>query len=174
LDFARGQERDVIIFVGGGSRSGKSRYALELAQQRGKRPAFLATAQAFDGEMTERIRQHREERGDGFVTVEEPFELASALRTQRECDVIVVDCLTLWVSNLMLSDREIPTEELITAARECSATVIFVSNEVGCGIVPENALARRFRDLAGALNQRVAAAADEVYWMAFGIPLKVK
>jgi adenosylcobinamide kinase / adenosylcobinamide-phosphate guanylyltransferase len=163
-----------MILVGGGSRSGKSRYALELAKQRGVRPAFLATAQAFDDEMTERIRKHREERGDGFVTLEEPFELANALRAQRECDVIVVDCLTLWVSNLMLSDREIPANELIAAARESAATVIFVSNEVGCGIVPENPLARRFRDLAGALNQRVAAAADEVYWMAFGIPLKVK
>jgi adenosylcobinamide kinase/adenosylcobinamide-phosphate guanylyltransferase len=163
-----------MILVGGGSRSGKSRYALELAKQRGSRPAFLATAQAFDDEMTERIRKHREERADEFVTLEEPFELASALRAQRECDVIVVDCLTLWVSNLMLSDREIPADELIAAARESPATVIFVSNEVGCGIVPENALARRFRDLAGTLNQRVAAAADEVYWMAFGIPLKVK
>ncbi len=164
----------MIILVGGGSRSGKSRYALELATQRGVRPAFLATAQAFDDEMTERIRKHRDERGGAFTTWEEPFEIAERLRARHECDVIVVDCLTLWVSNLMLADREIPGAELIAAARAVSATVIFVSNEVGCGIVPENALARRFRDLAGALNQQVAAAADEVYWMAFGIPLKVK
>ena len=164
-----------VILIGGGSRSGKSRYALELAQQRGaRRPMFLATAQALDGEMAERIRKHREERGDGFVTLEEPFELAAALRALPDCDTVVVDCLTLWVSNLMLAGRGIPTEELIAAARATAATVVFVSNEVGCGIVPENALARQFRDLAGALNQRVAAAADEVYWMVFGIPVKVK
>ena len=164
-----------MILVGGGSRSGKSRYALELAKQRGARLAFVATAQALDGEMSDRIRKHREERDSAFTTIEEPFELAAALeRAGRDYDAIVVDCLTLWVSNLMLSDREIPTEELIAAVRKIPAAVIFVSNEVGCGIVPENALARRFRDLAGSLNQRVAAAADEVYWMAFGIPLKVK
>jgi adenosylcobinamide kinase / adenosylcobinamide-phosphate guanylyltransferase len=164
-----------IILVGGGGRSGKSRYALELARQRGTRLAFLATAQALDGEMTDRIRQHRLERGEGFLTWEEPFELAGAIEfANGKSDAVVVDCLTLWVSNLMLSEREIPTDELIAAARRFAGTVIFVSNEVGCGIVPENALARRFRDLAGGLNQRVAAAADEVYWMAFGIPLKVK
>ena len=163
-----------VILIGGGSRSGKSRYALELARQRGARPIFLATAQALDGEMAERIRKHREERGDGFVTLEEPLELAAALRALPDCDAVVVDCLTLWVSNLMLAGRGIPTEELIAAARATAATVVFVSNEVGCGIVPENALARQFRDLAGALNQRVAAAADEVYWMVFGIPVKVK
>lgn len=164
----------MIILVGGGSRSGKSRYALELARQRGARPAFLATAQAFDQEMADRIRKHRDERGAGFMTWEEPFDVAERLRANRESDVIVVDCLTLWVSNLMLADREIPAADLIAAARSANATVIFVSNEVGCGIVPENALARRFRDLAGALNQQVAAAADEVYWLAFGIPMKVK
>ncbi len=164
-----------IVLVGGGSRSGKSRYALELAKQRGRRPAFIATAQALDGEMSDRIRQHRDERGEAFVTIEEPFELARAIeRAAGSCDAIVVDCLTLWVSNLMLSEREIPADELIAAARAVPATVIFVSSEVGCGIVPENALARRFRDLAGGLNQRVAAAADKVYWMAFGIPLEVK
>ena len=163
-----------VILIGGGSRSGKSRYALELARQRGARPVFLATAQALDGDMAERIRKHREERGDGFVTLEEPLELAAALRALPDCDAVVVDCLTLWVSNLMLAGRGIPTEELIAAARATAATVVFVSNEVGCGIVPENALARQFRDLAGALNQRVAAAADEVYWMVFGIPVKVK
>lgn len=164
-----------IILVGGGSRSGKSRYALELAKQQGARLAFVATAQAFDGEMSDRIRKHREERDGAFTTLEEPLEVAAALeRAGRDYDVIVVDCLTLWVSNLMLSDREIPTEELIAAVRAIPATVIFVSNEVGCGIVPENAMARRFRDLAGSLNQRVAAAASEVYWMAFGIPFKVK
>jgi adenosylcobinamide kinase/adenosylcobinamide-phosphate guanylyltransferase len=164
----------MTVLIGGGSRSGKSRFALELAKQRGRCLTFVATAQAFDDEMTARIRKHREERGEAFATVEEPVDLPEALRGIDGADVVVVDCLTLWVSNLMLSDRPIPADDLIAAARASSATTIFVTNEVGCGIVPENALARQFRDLAGALNQRIASAADEVYWMAFGIPLKVK
>jgi adenosylcobinamide kinase/adenosylcobinamide-phosphate guanylyltransferase len=161
-----------IVLVGGGSRSGKSRFALERARRQGGRLAFAATAQAFDHEMEQRIGKHRAERGEGFVTIEAPFDVAGALGAGF--DAIVVDCLTLWVSNLMLAERPIPIEELIAAARKSAALVIFVTNEVGCGIVPENELARRFRDEAGWVNQAVAAAADEVYWMAFGIPLRVK
>jgi adenosylcobinamide kinase/adenosylcobinamide-phosphate guanylyltransferase len=161
-----------IVLVGGGSRSGKSRFALERARCEGERLAFVATAQAFDPEMEQRIGKHRAERGEGFFTIEAPFDVAGALKA--DYDAIVVDCLTLWVSNLMLAERPIPTEELIAAARKSAALVIFVTNEVGCGIVPENELARRFRDEAGWVNQAVAAAADEVYWMAFGIPLRVK
>lgn len=161
-----------IVLVGGGSRSGKSRFALDRARREGTRLAFVATAQSFDSEMERRIAAHRAERGEGFVTIEAPFDVPGSLAA--EYDAIVVDCLTLWVSNLMLAGRPIPAEELIGAARRSRAAVIFVTNEVGCGIVPENELARRFRDEAGWLNQAVAAAADEVYWMAFGIPLRVK
>lgn len=163
-----------IVLIGGGSRSGKSRYALDDARRHGERLAFLATAQAFDAEMEERIAAHRRERDASFVTIEEPLELARALGEHREFDAIVVDCLTLWISNLMLAGREVPVDDLIGAGRATPARVVLVTNEVGCGIVPENALARRFRDVAGWVNQRIAAEADEVYWMAFGIPLKVK
>ena len=164
-----------MVLVGGGSRSGKSRYALELARQRGPRRGFLATAEALDDEMRERIRQHRAERGGDFLTLEEPLELAEVITVHAPSfDVLVVDCLTVWLSNLLLAGREPALDKLLDAARRDPLACIFVSNEVGCGIVPDNALARRFRDLAGEVNQRVAALAEEVYWMAFGLPLRVK
>jgi adenosylcobinamide kinase/adenosylcobinamide-phosphate guanylyltransferase len=166
-----------LILVGGGSRSGKSRYALELARARGSRLAFVATAQALDEEMRTRISAHRRERGLEFQTVEEPIDVTGALRRlSTEHDAIVIDCLTLWLSNLLLDgQRDIDAEiaRLIEAVN-IPTTVIAVTNEIGCGIVPDNEMARRFRDLAGAMNQRVAAAAAEAYWMAFGYPLRVK
>jgi len=170
----------MIILVGGGSRSGKSRYALDTARSRGSRLAFIATAQARDEEMAERVRLHRADRGPGFTTFEEPLEVASLLLRETapkvNYDAIVVDCLTLWVSNLMFAERDLAAESraLLEAAESNRAAVILVTNEVGCGIVPENALARRFRDEAGRLNQLAAARAAEVYWMVFGVPLKVK
>ena len=165
-----------LILVGGGSRSGKSRYALELARAAGKRLAFIATAEARDEEMCARVAQHRGERGVEFTTVEEPLDLAQAVRECAAFDAVVVDCLTLWLSNLMLGEHDIGTrvETFLTAAAQVEARVIAVTNEVGCGIVPENALARRFRDEAGRVNQRVAADAREVYWMIFGCPLRLK
>jgi len=165
-----------VILVGGGARSGKSRYALELARARGKRLAFLATAEARDLEMEARVAKHRAERGAEFSTIEEPLEIADALRG-CEADAVVVDCLTLWLSNLMLAlgrDVDAETERLMETARASTAALILVTNEVGCGIVPETALGRDFRDRAGVLNQRVAAVADEVYWMVFGIATRVK
>ncbi len=167
------------ILIGGGSRSGKSRYALELARTRGERLAFIATAQAFDEEMRQRIGRHRTERGPEFVTIEEPLAVARVLSDAApRFDAIVVDCLTLWLSNLMLAGGfEVAGESLrlLEAVREAGrATVILVTNEVGCGIVPDNALAREFRDAAGRLNQQVAEQAAEVYWMVFGIPMKVR
>jgi adenosylcobinamide kinase/adenosylcobinamide-phosphate guanylyltransferase len=157
-----------LVLVGGGSRSGKSRWALDRARKRGGRLLFIATAEALDQEMSVRIARHRTDRGDEFETVEEPRELAKVIRSVQG-DAIVVDCLTLWLSNVMGD-----VEEVIAAAREQTAEVICVTNEVGCGIVPENALAREFRDRAGVMNQRFAEAADEVYWMVFGQSLKVK
>lgn len=157
-----------LVLVGGGVRSGKSRWALDRARKRGGRLVYVATAEALDEEMAARIARHRLERGDEFITVEEPRELAKSIRS-IQADAIVVDCLTLWLSNVMGD-----VEDTIAAAKEQPAEIIFVTNEVGCGIVPDNALAREFRDRAGVMNQRFAEAADEVYWMVFGQPLRVK
>jgi len=157
-----------LVLVGGGARSGKSRWALERARRRGGRLVFIATAEALDEEMSARIARHRADRGDEFETIEEPLELARAIRS-AQADAIVVDCLTLWLSN-----GSCDVEATIEAARVQTAEVIFVTNEVGGGIVPDNALAREFRDRAGVMNQQFADAADEVYWMVFGQPLRVK
>ncbi len=166
-----------VILIGGGARSGKSRYAMERALALGPRRAFLATAQVWDEEMRARVTAHQQERQQRFTTFDTPFELARTLKGES-CDVYVIDCLTLWLTNLMLSDppRDIGAETalLIDTLESVSGTVLLVTNEVGCGIVPENELARRFRDEAGRLNQRIAAAADEVWWMVFGCPLRVK
>jgi adenosylcobinamide kinase/adenosylcobinamide-phosphate guanylyltransferase len=164
-----------IVLIGGGSRSGKTRQALATARARGRRLGFIATAQALDDEMRERIEAHRRERGAEFTTIEEPVELAAAIERQAAAfDAIVVDCLTLWVSNLMLAGVELPVDRLICASLASAAQVIFVTNEVGCGIVPDNGLGRRFRDEAGRLNCRVAEEAAEVYWMVFGCAMRVK
>jgi adenosylcobinamide kinase/adenosylcobinamide-phosphate guanylyltransferase len=165
-----------VILVGGGARSGKSRYAIELARKRGSRLAFLATAEEHDLEMEARVAKHKRERGADFTTIEEPLEIADALR-KCDADAIVVDCLTLWLSNVMLTfgrDVDAETEKVLAVARESKGALILVTNEVGCGIVPETTLGRDFRDRAGVLNQRVASVADEVYWMVFGIPMRVK
>jgi adenosylcobinamide kinase / adenosylcobinamide-phosphate guanylyltransferase len=165
-----------VILVGGGARSGKSRYALERALSIDGRRVFVATAEALDDEMTARIQRHQADRGENFTTIEEPLDLARIV-ADPTFDAMVVDCLTLWLSNLMFGnkncDREI--EALISASQATLATVIFVTNEVGSGIVPtDSALSRDFRDRAGILNQRVAAIAQEVYFMVFGQPLRVK
>ena len=167
-----------IVLIGGGARSGKSGHALKLARQYGSRLAFIATAQDGDGEMRDRIRRHREERGPEFTNFEEPLCVAARIAAEDgRFDAVVVDCLTLWLTNVMLAgslevEREIDT--LVAAAAGARTPVLLVTNETGCGIVPDNALARQFRDLAGRMNQRAAEAADEVYWMVFGLGLKVK
>lgn len=168
-----------MILIGGGARSGKSRFALELAGARFERPSFIATAEARDEEMVERIRSHQAERGPGWTTVEEPLDLPAALETATtNSDGCVVDCLTLWLSNVLLSpshDEDAEIKRLLHQLESWGGPpVILISNEVGCGIVPDNALARRYRDLAGGLNQQVAALADEAYWMAFGVPIDLK
>jgi adenosylcobinamide kinase/adenosylcobinamide-phosphate guanylyltransferase len=167
-----------LILIGGGARSGKSRHALQTARRYGTNLAFIATAAAGDHEMRDRIELHRAERGPEFTTFEEPVGVASLVHAQAAgFDATVVDCLTLWLSNLMHAapdgiDHE--CRRLVEAAAAARTPVILVANEVGCGIVPENALARRFRDRAGKLNQEAAEAAAEVYWMVFGVALKVK
>jgi adenosylcobinamide kinase/adenosylcobinamide-phosphate guanylyltransferase len=172
---ARKESLMPIILVGGGSRSGKSSYALQLARKHGQRLGYIATAQACDEEMTDRIRFHREERGAEFSTFEEPLDIVRVFReNESSFDAVIIDCLTLWLSNHLLLGREPPAGELLDTAAGSAVTSILVTNEVGCGIVPDNALARRFRDLAGWLNQQAAGRAIEVYWTAFGVPLRLK
>ncbi len=166
-----------VILVGGGARSGKSRYALALAEVHGHKLAFVATAQMLDEEMRRRVRRHQMDRGAQFITIEEPFDIAAVIEERsRNFDALVVDCLTLWLSNIMLAGRDVDAEisRLITVASRAASSVVFVSNEVGCGIVPDNELSRRFRDVSGLLNQRIAEIATRVYFMAFGCPLRVK
>jgi adenosylcobinamide kinase/adenosylcobinamide-phosphate guanylyltransferase len=167
-----------MILIGGGSRSGKSSAALQMLRAAGPRLGFIATAEPWDDEMRERITRHREERGPAITTWEEP--LAVARRIQAEdgnYDAILVDCLTLWLSNIMLAetfDVEAECRALVESAAGASTKVILVTNEVGCGIVPENAVARKFRDAAGRLNQMAAECATEVHWMIFGVGLRIK
>lgn len=164
-----------ILLVGGGSRSGKSRKALELARRYGPRRGFLATAQAFDEEMRGRIRRHQEERAGEFVTFEEPLDLAGVVRrVEGELDVLVVDCLTLWLSNVMLGEHAVDMEGQLDLMAASALSCVVVTNEVGCGIVPENALARAFRDRAGFLNQAAMERAVEAYFMVFGAALRLK
>jgi len=167
-----------LILIGGGARSGKSRHALQVARQCGPRLAFIATAVSGDEEMRARIELHRRERGPEFTTFEEPVAIAPLIEAEGgRFDAMVVDCLTLWLSNQMFlapSEVEKSCHRLVEAANRANTAVVIVTNEVGCGIVPENALAREFRDWAGKLNQAAAERAAAVYWMVFGIPLKVK
>lgn len=164
------------LFVLGGARSGKSRYAQARAEAFAGKLLFIATAQAFDAEMTDRIAQHRADRGARWATVEAPLDLAGAIATAAPDTILLIDCLTLWASNLMFAERDIAheTEKLVAVIRTARSPLILVANEVGLGIVPDNALARRFRDAAGLINQAVAAAADEAVMMVAGLPLWLK
>jgi adenosylcobinamide kinase/adenosylcobinamide-phosphate guanylyltransferase len=169
-----------IIFITGGARSGKSRFAEELARQFSGPKAYLATAQALDEEMAERIRRHRENRSGDWQTLEEPTKVACCIKEEGDrFNLIILDCLTLWVSNLIMAgwhEARIMEEgnRLLDACRQARGSVILVGNEVGMGIVPENAQARLFRDLSGFIQQKVAQEADEVYFMVSGLPVKIK
>lgn len=169
-----------ILFVLGGARSGKSRYAQQRAEALPGTLVYVATAQAFDDEMAARIAHHRTDRGPRWRTVEAPLALPEAVTAEAHRDrVLLVDCLTLWSSNLLLADRADDegagaAQALVAALAAATGPVILVANEVGLGIVPDNALARRFRDIAGRINQAVAAAADEVQFIAAGLPLRLK
>lgn len=160
----------------GGARSGKTAWALARAQEAGGRPVMIATAQALDAEMAERIARHRTDRGGAWATVEAPLELAPAIAALQPGDVGVVDCLTLWLSNLMHAEADLGSafDALEAAAAACPARLLLVSNEVGQGIVPDNALARRFRDEAGRLHQRLAARCDEAVIVVAGLPIWLK
>lgn len=165
-----------VWLVLGGARSGKTARALHLARPYAPR-TYIATGEARDDEMRDRIARHRADRGPGFLTVEEPLDIVSALtHADGRGAGIVVDCLTLWLSNLMERGRspEDEARKLVNSFRSLQATVVLISNEVGSGIVPENALARAFRDEQGRLNQTVAAAADRAELVVAGLPLHLK
>jgi adenosylcobinamide kinase/adenosylcobinamide-phosphate guanylyltransferase len=165
------------LLVLGGARSGKSRYAQARIEAHPGRLAFIATAQAFDAEMEERIARHRADRGSRWRTLEAPLDLPNAIGlAAREADAVLVDCLTLWLSNLLLAERDEDAagRALCAAVAACPCPIALVANEVGFGIVPDNTLARRFRDAAGRLNQELAACAGEVVLVAAGLPLVLK
>jgi adenosylcobinamide kinase / adenosylcobinamide-phosphate guanylyltransferase len=175
-DFKRG-----CMLVLGGAKSGKSSFALKICNDLNKKHVFLATAQALDQEMKERIRRHQAERGDRWTTVEEPLELVARIRElDRDDTVILIDCLTLWLNNLFMKyETEHDAvyqaiEELAALLPDIRGAVVMVSNEVGAGIVPENSLSRRFRDTAGLLNQRMARLARKVVVTFAGLAMVLK
>ncbi len=165
-----------VTLVLGGARSGKSRYAEGLIAARPRPWVYIATAQAHDDEMAARIETHKARRAAGWQTIEAPHELPEALDAAPETAAVLVDCLTLWLSNVMHASFDIDkmTLRLEEALRNREATTVLVSNEVGLGIVPDNALGRAFRDAQGLLNQRIASVADTVVLMVAGLPLTVK
>jgi adenosylcobinamide kinase/adenosylcobinamide-phosphate guanylyltransferase len=166
-----------VTLLLGGARSGKSARAEALVLSSGLAPVYVATAQPLDQEMDERIRRHRERRGAGWLTLEEPLALPALLRAEaRPGRAVLVDCLTLWLTNLMVAGRDVAeeSEELVRTLRAARGPVVLVSNEVGLGIVPLDAMSRAFVDHAGRLHQEIAAVADWVQFMAAGLPLDLK
>jgi len=169
--------REGVVLVLGGARSGKSAYAERLVTESGLTPVYVATAGAGDAEMAARIAEHRARRGAGWTTVEAPERLEQILAREAGAGrALLVDCLTLWLSNIMLAgaDAEKRCRALADAALRLPGLVVFVSNEVGLGLVPDTPLGRRFRDAQGRLNQAMAAVAAQVVFMAAGLPVVLK
>jgi adenosylcobinamide kinase/adenosylcobinamide-phosphate guanylyltransferase len=170
------QNRRTVTLALGGVRSGKSRYALNYAQ-RFSRVTFVATAQASDEEMAEKIRRHRLERPESWRTIEEPVDLAGAIDVAGVCDLVLIDCLTVFAGNLLglaADDSAAHIDRFLAALRRTPTSIVLVSNEVGSGVVPAYPSGRQFRDLLGELNQKVAAIADNVVLMIAGLPLALK
>jgi adenosylcobinamide kinase/adenosylcobinamide-phosphate guanylyltransferase len=165
-----------LTFVLGGAASGKSLYAESLVTDTGAPRVYIATGEARDDEMRAKIAAHVDQRGPGWRTLEAPLDVAPALASVAEDEVALLDCATMWMSNHLLAENDLEAEiaRLLDALAACKGKVVVVSNEVGMGIVPENALARRFRDVQGRLNKRLAAAADTVLFVAAGLPLTMK
>lgn len=165
-----------LSLVIGGARSGKSAFAEGLVTGTRRPRRYIATAEAWDDEMRARIAQHRSDRGAGWITAEAPLDLCGALAEAQPDEVVLVDCATLWLTNHLLADHDLAAEtaSLLAALAACTAPVVIVSNEVGWSIVPENALARRFRDDQGRLNQRLAQVAGLVVTVIAGLPLVLK
>lgn len=166
-----------IVFILGGARSGKSRFALDRASRIPGKKAYIATARALDAEMEQRIAWHKAERSAEWQSFEEPVNIRDLIKEiEGAYDVMLIDCITLWITNLMLGnyDVEVQGRSLVETLGACGSSIFIVSNEVGLGIVPDNKLAREFRDVAGTLNQGIAAIADEVYFLAAGLPMQLK
>ncbi|SMY06021.1 bifunctional adenosylcobinamide kinase/adenosylcobinamide-phosphate guanylyltransferase [Flavimaricola marinus] len=165
-----------LTLVLGGAASGKSAFAEGQITGSGRQPVYIATAQAFDAEMIAKIAAHQDMRGAGWRTIEEPTDLSAALAGASSDEAVLIDCATLWLTNLILADADLDAaqEHLLAAIETCPAPVVIVSNEVGSGIVPDNALSRRFRNAQGRLNQALAARADHVVAVMAGLPLTLK
>lgn len=165
-----------VTLVLGGAASGKSAFAEHLVLQGDYRAVYIATARVFDDEMAEKVARHRTMRGDKWLTIEEPLALAEVLAAREPGEAVLIDCATLWLTNVILAERDLAEEmaALLAALRDCPAPVVIVSNEVGQGIVPDNALSRRFRNAQGTLNQAIAAEAELVVAVMAGLPLALK
>jgi adenosylcobinamide kinase/adenosylcobinamide-phosphate guanylyltransferase len=165
-----------LTLILGGARSGKSRHGEALIEALPPPWTYIATAQAYDDEMRERIAEHRARRSESWMTIDAPLALPDAIRQVPAGRAVLVDCLTLWLTNLILVERDVvaASADLIAACAVSSGPIVLVSNEVGLGIVPENALARRFRDEAGRLHQSLAGKAERVIFMVAGLPMQVK
>jgi adenosylcobinamide kinase/adenosylcobinamide-phosphate guanylyltransferase len=169
----------VIVLVGGGVRCGKSDFALAMARRLGRRRVFIATAESGDQDMAERIARHARDRGLDFRTVEAPIDVVGSVVAIEDTDVVVLDCLTLWLSNLLLAGRSEAAivkevERLILVFAEKPIHAVVVTNEVGMGVVPESALGRAFRDVSGRVHQRFARAADEIFFGALGTMIRLR
>lgn len=178
-----GEKDSKLIFILGGTRSGKSDYGLKLAESIDGKRLYLATALGLDSEMRERIAKHQKQRDKKWTTIEEPIQIIDVIKGNKDYNVILLDCLTLWLSNLMhekiggrgqeSGDRK-KIGNLISTCKKSNTNIIVVSNEVGMGIVPDNSLARQFRDIAGFANQKMAETADEVWFVVSGIAMRMK
>lgn len=166
-----------IVFITGGARSGKSSFAMAEASRINGKKAYIATAEALDEEMRQRIENHKRQRGNDWVTYEEPLKIAEVIKEiEGKYSAILIDCLTLWLSNLFMNNKKIEREieSFCCSLSTVHCPLFIVSNEVGMGIVPDNELSRKFRDMAGLLNQKIASTSDEVYMVMAGIPAKIK
>lgn len=168
-----------LIFITGAVRSGKSSFAIKLAKESNKQIVFLASCNPLDEEMKKRVKRHRQQRPKTWKTVEEPIEVAAVIEKAKKNQLIIFDCLTLWISNILLKDQKQTLIKkriigLIEVLKHTPATVLVVSNEVGWGVVPENKLARSFRDIVGITHQQIAKVSDEVYLIVAGQQLKLK
>lgn len=165
-----------LTLILGGAASGKSAFAEGLVLKGETAPLYVATAQVFDEEMAEKVQRHREMRGTGWTTIEEPLDLPGALAQAGSRQPVLIDCATLWLTNVILGEHDVAaySDELLTAITACKGPVVIVSNEVGQGIVPDNALSRRFRNAQGRLNQQLAGQADAVIAVMAGLPLMLK
>ena len=174
-----------IVLVTGGARSGKSRFAEQYARNLGNKLAYIATAQVLDDEMADRVKLHQRRRSENWQTFEAAFAAEQAIKAAADFPVVLFDCLTIYTANLLLAEQSTDIEArresvlqqadlVIEAAQASKSTIIFVANEVGMGIVPDNALSREYRDLAGWINQKVAAVSDEVYLVVCGLAVELK